>query len=376
LKDAGKETALKTADTIKVLHLITGLGTGGAEMMLYKLLSHMDRSAFQNEVLSLTDCGPIGQKILALGLPVNALEMPHRMPSPQGIAEIVRRIRLSRPDVIQTWMYHADLLGGIAARFAGDVPVIWTAKLCASLAPYLPAKIICCSETSAQIHVDFGYPARKMVVIPNGFSLEDYRPDREARLRVRQELGLHPETPLIGLIARFDPAKDHANFIRAAGLLHPKYPKLHFLLCGKGVTPDNPILADQTQKAGVTEVCHLLGLRQDVAALTAALDIATSSSLGEGFPNVIGEAMACGIPCVVTDVGDSALLVGETGRVVPPGDSPALAGACQEILDMEGAGKCKLGALARQRVETLFDIKLVAQSYQKLYQEVSTTCVG
>lgn len=378
---------------MKVLHLITGLAAGGAEMMLYKLLTHMDDKAFHNEVISLTDCGPISRNIEALGISVSALGMPRGIPSPQAVFALKRRIRQVRPDVIQTWMYHADLLGGIAARLAG-VPVIWnirnaaleryavkrstlwTAKLCARLSRRLPARIVCCSESASRGHIAYGYTAEKIVVIPNGFVLGDYKPDAAARADVRRELGIPDEAPLIGLVARFDPAKDHANFIRATGLIQRSHPQAHYLLCGKEVTMENDVLTAQMTETGIRGNCHLLGLRRDVPRLTAALDIAVSSSASEAFPNVVGEAMACGVPCVVTDVGDSALLVGDTGRIVPPRDSRAMANAWRELLDMGDEGRQHLGTLARQRVETHFDIKEIALSYQRLYQEIMTACAA
>lgn len=361
-------------------------------MMLYKLLSHMDRENFQNQVVSMTDCGEIGQKIEALNIPVSALGMSPGVPSPQAILKLARHIRRTQPDVVQTWMYHSDLLGGLAGWLAGGVPVLWNirnsglepnltkrstlrvAGLCMRLSRRLPTRIVCCSERAARFHADFGYPEERMIVIPNGFTLDAFQPDPTARPKVRQELGLPEEIPLIGKMARFDPTKDHSNFIQAAGLLHKVYPNVHFLLCGKGMTEDNPVLTGEIEAVGIRDTCHLLGLRKDVAMLTAALDIATSSSAGEGFSNAMGEAMACAIPCAVTDVGDSAMLVGDTGRVVPRRNSQALANAWRELLDMGGEGRRWLGALARRRVETHFDIKKIALSYQRLYQEIMTTC--
>jgi len=376
---------------MKVLHLITGLKTGGAEMMLYKILSHMDPSAFQNEVVSMTGSGEIGQKIEALNIPVSALGMAPGVPAPQAIIRLARHIRRTRPAVIQTWMYHADLLGGLAGRLAGGVPVlwnirnsglephltkrstIWIAGVCMRLARRLPARIVCCSERAARLHVDFGYPQEKMVVIPNGFALESFRPDATARARVRREMGIPLDAPLIGFMARFDPTKDHSNFFQAAALLGRDHPNAHFLLCGKEITEDNPALTGQSTAAGLGDRCHLLGLRRDMPELTAALDIAASSSAGEGFPNAIGEAMACGIPCAVTDVGDSALLVGGTGRVVPRRDPQALAGSWRELLEMGAEDRRLLGALARQRVETHFDIRVIAARYGRLYEETAGT---
>lgn len=375
---------------IKLLHIISGLNTGGAEMMLYKLLSAMDRSAFSVEVVSLTDIGSVGNKILSIDVPVRALSMRRGVPNPFAVVKLVKWLRQSRPDVIQTWMYHADLIGGVAAKLTGDIPVawgirnsnldsqgskhstIWTANICAKLSRFLPTKIICCSEASRIVHTALGYVETKMIVIPNGFDLAVFKPDLSARSSVRQELRIPEDTLMIGLIARFDPQKDHRNFLEAAARLHARVPDVHFLLCGDGITEDNTELLDWIEEAGLRQRCHLLGHREDVPRLVAALDIASSSSsYGEGFPNVVGEAMSCGVPCVVTDVGDSALIVGDTGKVVPPRDPDALASAWHELISIGENARRQLGDAARARIKYNFSLPVIASRYQKLFLEMS-----
>jgi len=373
---------------IKVVHIITGLSTGGAEMMLYNLLSRMDRTAFDPQVISLTNIGSIGGKIRALGVPVRAMGMRRSMPNPLGVLRLAHRLRKARADVIQTWMYHADLVGGLAAKIARDIPLawgihssnldpqgvkrrtIWTVMVCARLSRWLPTRIVCCSVASRRVHMEQGYTADKMVVIPNGFDLDAFRPDPAARLTVREELGISNEALLIGLVARFDPQKDHRNFVQAAALLHARVPDVHFLLCGNGITWENRDLAGLIDTAGIRNCCHLLGLRDDVPRLLAALDIASLSS-SYGDPMVIGEAMACGVPCVVTDVGDSALIVGETGRVVPPKDWEALAAAWREMIEIGAEERKQLGLAARRRIEEHFSLAAIVERYQALYKEIA-----
>lgn len=353
--------------------------------MLYNLLSRMDRTAFDPQVISLTNIGSIGGKIRALGVPVRAMGMRRSMPNPLEVLRLAHQLRKARPDVIQTWMYHADLVGGLAAKIARDIPLawgirasnldpqgikrrtIWTVMVCARLSRWLPTRIVCCSVASRRVHMERGYTADKMVVIPNGFDLDAFRPDPAARLTVRQELGISKEALLIGLVARFDPLKDHRNFVQAAALLHARVPDVHFLLCGDGITWENRDLAGLIDTAGIRNCCHLLGLRDDVPRLLAALDIASLSSYGEGLPNVVGEAMACGVPCVVTDVGDSALIVGETGRVVPPKDWEALAAAWREMIEIGAEERKQLGLAARRRIEEHFSLAAVVGRYQALY---------
>jgi glycosyltransferase involved in cell wall biosynthesis len=380
-------------DRIKLLHISTSLATGGAQMMLYKLLSRMDRAAFDTKVVSLVDIGPIGEKIQAMGLPVQALGMRRGSADPLAVLRLARWIRQDPPDIIQTWMYHADLVGGLAAKLAGGIPVawgirnsnldpqsssrmtIWTAKTCARLSRRLPARIVCCSEASRQVHAQLGYAADKMVVIPNGFDLALFKPDAAARRSVRQELSMPAESPLIGLVARFDPQKDHHNFVQAARIFHAVVPETHFLLCGDGISWDNPKLAGWIEAAGLGDCFHLLGRRDDIAHLMPALDIAsTASHYGEGFPQVIGEAMACGVPCVVTDVGDSAIIVGETGIVVPAKDPQALAdGWSHLLLELSREERLQLGLAARQRVIDTYSLETIVRQYEDLYMSVART---
>jgi glycosyltransferase involved in cell wall biosynthesis len=373
----------------KVLHIISNLTMGGAETMLLRLLERTDLAEFPSEVVSLMDVSVMGERIRATGVPVRALGIHPRRPNPLGLLRLAREIRRVRPDVIQTWMYHADLLGGLAALLAGRPPVvwgirhstldasatrrrtIWTARLCARLSSRVPTRITCCSETGRRVHVQLGYQAEKMQVIPNGFDLSRFQPEAEARVSLRQELALPGETPLIGLIARFAPEKDHANFIRAAGRLAQRCPDVHFVLCGRGVTPENSALAAQIDSEGLAERCHLLGDRDDVPRLTPAFDLATCSSSSESFPQILGEAMACGVPCVTTDVGDAALIVGETGRVVPSRDPEALANAWGDLLDAGADERQRLGQLARDRIGEQFAIDDVVARYHTLYRELA-----
>ncbi len=338
---------------VLVTHVITDLSTGGAEIMLLKLISHLDRQRFATRVISLTTSGPIGDRLEGLGVPVQALGMRPGSPDPVAVFRLAGWLRATPPALVQTWMYHADLVGGIASRLAGRAPVIWgirnsnldvlrsrrstrwTVKLCAWLSRWVPRQIVSCSETARRIHVELGYTADKMVVIPNGFNLDLFCPDGSARASVRQELGISAGAKLVGLVGRFDPQKDHYSFVQAAADIQARLPEAHFLLCGDGITWENPALAGWIDAQGLREHFHLLGRREDIPRLSAALDVACSSSAyGEAFSNVLGEAMACGVPCAVTDVGDSAYIVGDTGKVVAPNDPHALAGAVVELLEL------------------------------------------
>lgn len=369
--------------------IITGLSTGGAEMMLLKVLEKIDRYRFSPHVVSLTTKGQIGARIEALGIPVEALGMRSGRLSPIKFLRLVRRLRRLRPSAVHTWMYHADLLGGLAARLARVRTVgwaihhsnlsplhnkrstLWVMKACAALSRCIPRKILCCSQVGKDIHVSAGYDEKKMVVIPNGFDLAQFKPDSEARVSVRRELGLAEGTPLVGLIARYDPQKNHTGFLEAAARVHRSHPEAHFLLAGTGVEVSNSALRDAIQQAGVRDETHLLGRREDTPRLMAALDVLTSSSsFGEAFPIVLGEAMACGVPCVVADVGDSAEIVGETGRVAATGDMAGLAHHIVEILELSCKERRVLGKSARERIQTRYDIGSVVRQYEGFYENL------
>lgn len=373
---------------MNVLHVTTGLETGGAETLLFKLAANTDRGQFSSSVLSLTDEGPIlGRKIRNAGVPVQCLGFPRGLPHPGMIAKLAREIRRSRPDVVQTWMYHADLVTALAMPLAGRrMPLLWgihsasvdparlkrqtllVIKLCARLSRR-PARIVCCSPAARESHVGLGYAPDKMRVVSNGVDTDEFTPCPEARGQLRRELGLSPETPLVGLIARLDPQKDHETFFRAAGRLAQIRPDARFVLCGGGITGEDGRLRAWVEAAGVTDRTHLLGLRGDVPRVTAALDVATCCSTSESFGLTLGEAMACGVPCVTTDLPGPVALVGGLGRVVPVGDPAALAGAWQEMLCRTPNERRQWADDARRRVQGRFSLQKMVRGYEDLYRE-------
>ncbi|MBP1762998.1 MAG: putative Phosphatidylinositol alpha-mannosyltransferase [Firmicutes bacterium] len=374
---------------MKILHIISSLDTGGAPGMLYKLLANSDLAHLDATVISLTDISEVGGKIRSLGVDVWAVDMKRGKISPSKILYLAHLIRKIKPDIIQTWMYHADVLGSLAAMLAAPrTPVIWgirhsnldprynnpvtvkVAKLCGYLSRYLPSRIICCSHEAKETHQLIGYDPKKIIIIPNGFELDIFYPDKKARDEVRKSLGIEQETILIGMVARFDPQKDHHNFVQAAGIVAKKYRNAEFLLCGGDINEQNATLIGWIEQAEIENKIHLLGLRNDVPKILTALDIATLSSLGEAFPNVVGEAMACGIPCVVTDTGDSSLIVGETGVVVPAQNALALANGWTKLIEAGTEGRERLGNNARRRIQSNFDMKAIAARYCEVYKMV------
>lgn len=378
---------------VKVVHLITGLVRGGAETALYRLLAGMDRDRFENVVVSLTEAGAMAADIRALGVPVHAVRMSRAAPGPAAAWRLLRRLRAERPDILQTWLYHADLAGLVAGRLARVPAIAWNVRCAETDARYRrglgglvvrllarlssrPDVVVVNSEAGRRVHAALGYRPRRWLVAANGFDTALFRPDPAAPAALREALGLAPDCPVIGLVARYDPLKDHATFLRAAALLAGDEPEVRFVLVGAGADDGNPTLTGLVGELGLGGRVRLLGERRDVPALTAGFDIAACSSVGEGFPNVVGEAMACAVPCVATDVGDSAALVGETGRVVPPGDPGAMAAAWRELLEMGPAGRAELGRAARRRIEEEFTLAAAVGRYEALYAELAGSASG
>lgn len=373
---------------MRVLFIITGLSTGGAETMLLKLLERLDRGRYAPSVISLTTMGDIGPRIVALGIPVQVLGMRSGLTSPFGFLHLLRLVRQARPDIVHTWLYHADLLGGLAARLAGITAICWgirssnldsdkthwstrtVRRLCAVLSHVIPRRIFLNSETAMRIHIALGYAARKMSVIPNGFDLSRFKPDENARLRIRAELGCDDNTLLVGMIGRFDPLKNHAGFFSAMAIVHRRLPQVQLVLAGKDIDRDNKELMRSIEEAGLIKNTHLLGPRDDMPDLMAALDVLACPSHAEAFPNVVGEAMACGVPCVATDVGDCAYIIGDTGHVVAARDMTGFAACLEALLKLPRAERATLGRSARERIAREFEIGHIVRRYQKLYESL------
>lgn len=372
--------------TRRVEHIITGLGIGGAELML----SHLARGGtrFEHSVTALSATSRIAKDLVAEGVAVTHLGMKKNLMVPTNTLQLSNRLKKRPPQLVQTWLYHADLVGGLAARRAG-VPVVWNlrqtdvgprgqkfttslvVRLCALLSRSIPVKIVCGSNAAREAHRKMGFDERRMEVISNGVDTGEFKPDPPARAWVRRELGLNDDTPLVGRVGRYHPQKDYRCFVEAARVISDAVPEAHFLLVGEHVDWRNSELVAWIEQSGLNTRFHLLGARRDIPELMAALDVFVSSSVyGEGFPNVIAEAMACEVPCVATDTGDSAEIIGRADRIVPPGDPQRLAQATIEVLSGEPAMRRREGAQGRQRVTARFALDAMINSYETLYEQV------
>lgn len=376
---------------MKILHIITGLDLGGAENSLLKLLRNMDDRSFKNEVVCLTNGGDLLQPIHDLGVDVQCLGYAKSLPNPYMLLDLARIIRFKRPDLLQTWMYHANLAGGVAARLTTTAPVIWNirngrltpgvtstttrivAHLAAGLSRIIPYKIVVNSYAARNYHESIGYDGERIIVIPNGFDVDVFSRILPVRAQVRLQMGFSEETMVIGTIGRYHPEKDLPTMLAAASILlrHHRYPPIKFVLCGADFKNDNIKIRNLINEYSLQHEVYLVGLRHDIPAILNALDVFSITSVHESFPNVLGEAMACEIPCVVTAVGDCEFIVGDAGIVVPMKSPAKLAEAWSRIIGLSEYERRVLGKKSRQRIIDRYEIGSIVRKYEELYRSVA-----
>ncbi len=357
--------------------------------MLKRLVEFaLSDSSQQHVIVSLSGYGTLGQQLEVSGIKVFTLDMTSAFQLPGILWRLTKLIRVQRPDIVQTWMYHADFLGGVAARLAGVKRVIWGIRttdvdsrnsrttvllrgICAVLSKFVPRLIVCAANASRRSHILAGYDAERMVVVPNGFDLSRFNVACSQRDTIRESCGFDLAKVVIGYVGRFHQDKDQENFVCAAGLLAARHNNVCFLMVGRDLDGANVELREWILKTGYADRFILLGERADVPACLSSMDIFCLSSRTEGFPNVVGEAMATGLPCVVTDVGDAAFLVADTGIVVPKEDANALAIGMERLLALDLAERTHLGQLAKTRIFSEFSMQRSLERFTALYQKLT-----
>jgi len=366
------------------LHIITCLNDGGAEAVLYNLIRTADE--FEHRVISLMGPGKYGPILEADGFEVSCLGLRPALPSPLKLIKLISKVRRARPDVVQCWMYHADLLGGYAAWRARVGAIVWglhhttldvegtkwatrqIVRLNARFSHWLPRRIITCSKKGDEVHRGVGYSKEKMVTVHNGYDTSAFKPNIAARDTFRAEYGISDGQLLLGCVARFNPQKDHRNLILGFNDVVQARPDAHLLLIGRGMTNDNSEVTTLIRELGLTNHVTLAGPRQDIPAVMNGIDLhVLGSAFGEAFPNVLSEAMCCGTPCVATDVGDSATIVGDTGRIVPPRDPKALARAILELTPH--LSDRAIHAACRDRILVNFTLEHMVAGYIRVWRE-------
>lgn len=371
---------------MKILHVITGLGQGGAENVLYRLVS-ASVQRHRHHVVSLTDRGVYGPRLESLDVAVDTLAMRPAFAF-AGAARLHRVVRQFAPDVLQTWMYHADLLGGLVGRASGLRSIVWglrnsdlsaehtavgtrwVVRLCARISDRIPARIVSCSRRSAAIHQAIGYASDKFRIIANGYDVQRFAPRPNARSELRAQWRVAPDQPLLGNVARWAPQKDHETLLAALALLPAQ---VKCVLVGTGMSADNEPLRQMIAALKLRERVVLCGARADIPEVMSAIDVhVLSSAYGEAFPNVIAEAMACGAVCVSTDVGDAGEILGDCGWLLPPRRPRELADAIGAALQAAAsdAGPALRGR-ARQRVVERFPLTAMVAQYEALWAELA-----
>ena len=364
-----------------VIHIITGLGSGGAERSLFSLLSGPCGTAFRHTVVSLTSDGTYGAKLRDFGIPVTSLDLK-RMP--WKLLSLPSFIRLQNADIVQGWMYH----GNLAAFFSSsrDVRLLWnvrhglediyrekqTSKWVIQANAMISAradKVIFNAEVSRKQHIAIGFSQANTQVIANGFDTNLFRFRASGRARIRKECNINDDALVVGHLGRFHPIKDHDTFLTAGRELLTSIPQTHLLLAGSGVEISSPFFRDNIPESLRTRV-HLLGDRGDIPDILSAMDVFVQSSKAEGFPNVLGEAMSAGRACVATDVGDSALVLGDAGRIVASRNPSMLERSIRDILT-DPDYRAALGELARAKVLREFPIERTTDTYIELYRSLS-----
>ena len=374
---------------MKVLHIITSLGDGGAENTLYKICKY--DSVNEHVVISLKTADKYSLLIKKLGIKVYHLNM--KFYSILNFLYLIKLIYILKPSTVQTWLVHGDLIGGVAAKLSGFNNIVWNIrysnlemqksnlinllliKILAKLSFYIPKLIVVVAKSTKKNCKDLGYHKKKLFLIPNGYDLSILKPSKYKKLYFRKKFNINKKIPIIGNVSRFDPMKDHANLLRALSLIKKKKIDFFCLLVGSNIDKKNIKLVNLIKKLKLNNYVMLLGTHNNITEVMNEIDIyAQSSSYGEGFPNVVAEAMACETPCVVTNVGDASFIVGKTGWVVPKNNSLELSKAItnsifSKIKAKNWKHRCNK---ARLRIIQNFDIDKMLVSYNKLWSKIQS----
>jgi glycosyltransferase involved in cell wall biosynthesis len=366
---------------VKVVFITRCLEYGGAERQLVLLAKGLLDRGHQPVVVVFYPGGPLQKKLVESGVPVRPLDKSGRWDVLRFLARLIRVLRQERPDVIHGYLFAENLLAVLLKPLLPSTKIVWGVRnsgwdlscydwlfrVCFRLSCWFskfPDAIIANSYVGRDYHLSLGYPDKTMLVIPNGIDTVRFCPDSEARRRIRSEWGVAEHETLIGIVGRLAPMKDHPTFLRMAALLMRDRKNVRFVCVGDGPLRYRAKLQVLADTLGLTKCVRWIGARHDIPAVYNALDLAVSSSdHGEGIANVVAEAMACGVSCVVTNVGDSAWIVGDTGKVVPTKDPPALKNAIESFLD---GPKCNPVVVRQRIIDHLSTTQLVVNTERVL----------
>lgn len=376
---------------MKIVHIITGLNNGGAEGVLYRLVTH--DNANQHIVISMMNEGNYGPLLEKNNIKTYYLGLNRGKVSILPLIKLKSILKIEEPDIIQTWMSHADLFGGIVSKILGHKNLIWNIRhskltyrasniktnavilTCMAMSNFIPKKILCCSERTYQDYAGHGYPKNKMTVISNGYEFDKFNTNSNSRKLIRTELGIAEDINLLGMIARYDPNKNHHGLLRSLKLVKESNDNFKIILVGRDLNDNNNTIKNKIRELGLEQHILLLNQRNDIPAVMNALDIKILSSIsGEGFPNVLAEAMACGTLCVATNIGDSSIIIDDYGWVVEADNDKLLANAILEALELKRNTTewNRMKVLAKQHIIDNFSISLMVEKYNKVWNSIQS----
>lgn len=371
-------------DKKKIIHIIHGLGQGGAERTLFNLLKTMPDSHYEFGVIVFGNPSFYSSHIEALGIPIYYLNV-RKINLIKATYRLTKLLRKTRPDIVQTWLYYSDLLGGISAKLCRVKRVIWgirceginlkksttvLKKCCATLSWIIPHSIVSNSSVAAQKHIQSGYSAKKMHVIHNGYDPEQYAPQKNRDFLKQLTNKTIPEDALIiGTLARYHHDKDYLTLIRAIDAICELHPKAYFVFCGQGCNETNEHLNKHLSSLRYKENVLLINGTDKVPTYLNTLDIFVLSSKTESFPNSLAEAMLCGLPCIATDVGEVREMVGNAGIIIPSQNSQELITACLTLITQSKEQRTQLEHLARNRIKQSYSIENNIKKFDTIYQQ-------
>jgi glycosyltransferase involved in cell wall biosynthesis len=363
----------------KVLFLIRSLNIGGAEKQLLTLVRGIDRTAIEPVIVTFYAEGELLPEFNRLKLRMYSAEKGGRWDIIHFVLKLIKIIQSEKPDIVVAYLVAANLLSIILKPFLQPSRLIISIRhsfirqedydRMATILYWLEDKlarfsdrIIVNSYTGAKMANARGIPEEKMVVIPNGIDTDRFHPDANARRETRKAYHIPDTIDVIGIIGRLDPIKDHATFFKAASKVLEEKPDVKFMVVGSGEKQFESELGELTRSLGLDDQILWIPSQKDLLGIYNTLDFSVSSSVGEGFSNVISEAMACEVPCIATDVGDSGVIIGDSGIIISPGSPDEMAMAMKRMLQMPEAHRKQLGKLARERIIAQFSVKRMVNS--------------
>lgn len=376
---------------IKVINIITGLYQGGAEMQLLYNMKNIDTKKYKCYVVSLCDEGNVGKKIIQAGIPVYSLDIKKSkyaiirfLMFIRALFILSRYIKEVKPDIVQTWLHHADLAGLIACKLAGHKKLFWSVHCSYLRPPYfkkrniilvkllgklskIPKVISFNSSAGLKSHIEMGYIPKQMKMIPCGFDSKIFSPNSKKRQNIRDYYGISDSDFLVGFVGRHHVVKDIKTFLLAVHELSKKHNNIQTIMVGQGFDEFNQEIISLKKDLQLKNI-KLLGRRDDVPALMNAFDLFLITSVSEGFPNVLGEAMLTGLPCLVTDVGDCKEVLANNKYVFNVGDYKGMANKASEIINLTELQKKELSLYNQKIIKKNYEISIVTKKYQEIYK--------